>query len=400
LTDLDSLSSSIAYSYFATNSSQEYIPLQLTPRKDLYLRPENLESLSLSSINASSLLTIDDLDEDKKLEKLESNYVLVDHNSLLPIFATKDDDDDRVVGIIDHHVDESRHLNASPRIIELVGSCSSLITNHFLRESSSGDVPKGLADLLLSTILIDTRLKPSSEGGKATLIDLKAVELLLPHSSFAAPKSDQGGVQGVAVTEEIKDELKQRGELLSRLKEDVSWMNGRDLLRRDYKEYTATAATTTRTLKYGLSTVPLGLNVWLDKFTTTTSEEPFEQGLLKDVREWMEERKLSLLGILTSYTHIKKKTGKEGKHRRELLIFTNDEKLGESVFKALENDSLLQLEQWKESENYHGIDQGVKQEAGQVHHYEKWKVWQQGNTKATRKQVAPVLKELVHSASK
>ncbi|GAA5894124.1 uncharacterized protein JCM6883_003725 [Sporobolomyces salmoneus] len=397
--DLDSLASSIAYSYFASRSSSpssaSYIPLQLTPRSDFYLRPENLESLDLSSISPASLLTIDDLSSPSTLE---SKFVLVDHNSLLPAFRTSTtptEDDGRVLAIIDHHVDEEQHLSANPRIISLIGSCSSLVVNHFLPTTATTenkkekDVPRGLADLLISSVLIDTRLKPIQKGGKATPQDLEAVSRLIPYSSFSNPTPGEGGggEVGTLSEEEVMQGLKLRGEKLSDLKEDVSWMNGWDLLRRDYKEYITDS---TEGIKYGLSTVPLGFNVWLDKF-----EEGSEvSGLLEDVRAWMRERGLKLCGVLTSYTHIKKKTGEEGKHRRELLVLTNERRF-DVVFEGLEGEEVLELGKWKEAKNYGDVDQGETDEGVE---WERWKVWQQGNTKATRKVVAPVLKELVHRA--
>jgi len=167
-------------------------------------------------------------------------------------------------------------------------------------------------------------------------------------------------------------------------------MNGRDLLRRDYKEYLEFPS-----LSYGLATVPLGLNVWLDKFDKGTEIE----GVLGDLRRYMKERGLGCLGVLTSYTHIKKKSGEEGKHRRELWIVSDDERLNldeegqGGMFQELERSSILELGEWKEAKNYGGVDQG--REVGG----ERWKVWQQGNTRATRKQVAPILREIVRKAT-
>ncbi|GAA5959254.1 hypothetical protein JCM3765_005122 [Sporobolomyces pararoseus] len=399
--DLDSLASSIGYSYFA--SSSLFIPLQLTPRTDLYLRPENLESLSQSKISLSSLLTIDDLEG--KQAQLESNYVLVDHNSLLPSFrSSSSQEEDRVVSIIDHHVDERQHLSASPRLINLVGSCSSLITTHFFQQQQPElEPPKELADLLIKTVLIDTRLKPVEKNGKATPIDLKAVSLLLPFSSFPRTTTTtttttnigEGKEEEVGVFDKVGQDtlssLKETGEFLIKLKEEVSWMNGRDLLRRDYKEYTTEVE---GSLKYGLSTVPLGLNVWLDKFEKEDSDKRLSEGVLKDIRNWMKERELKLCGVLTSYNHLKK-NGEFGKHRRELLILTNELKF-DKVFEGLELDQVLQLEEWKLVDQYGGVDRGGERQGGES--YERWKVWQQGNTKATRKQVAPVLKDLINQA--
>ncbi|GAA5925208.1 exopolyphosphatase [Sporobolomyces koalae] len=390
--DLDSLASSIAYAYFAsvtTTPPRKFVPLQLTPRADLSLRPENLASLSDASIELGSLLTIDDLPSPPSTNNIE--FVLVDHNSLLPMFADADKDDadsDRVIAVIDHHVDEHQHEYARPRVIEPTGSCASLVTTHFLASNTTTFGPdntpavRQLANLLLDAILIDTRLKPSSKGGKTTDTDTKAVTLLRAQLD---PNSESNSLN----VESLQEELSSRADRLLQLKENVQGMNSRDLLRRDYKQYVATDAAG-RLVKYGLSTVPLGLEVWL-------MDETFErghqiEGLVREVERWMDERGLALAGVLTSYTHVKHKTG-DSKHRRELLVVTRDARF-DDVLDALNRQESLDLRTWKGIDDFGGIDHGRVQGEANM----QWKVWQQHNTKATRKQVAPIVKDLVEGA--
>ncbi|BGP02310.1 putative Exopolyphosphatase [Rhodotorula toruloides ATCC 204091] len=385
--DLDSMACAIGYAHFAAesaSSNRQYVPLVLTARSDLHLRPENVLALSSAGISNDSILTIDELPS-SRLSNLAAQFALVDHNVLLSMFRSdpsnveNEEDDKRVVSIIDHHADEGRHLDASPRLISPVGSCSSLVTSHFA-SSPNFSVPTPLADLLLSAIMIDTRLKPTSEGGKATETDVSAVNTLLPFSSFSASTSTTN-LSTTSTSSSVLDALKAHNARLSSAKEDVSHLSGYDLLRRDYKEYAES------TFRYGLSTVPLPLSTWLEKFSG--SGEKKVEGLLEDTRRWMDERKLDLAGILTSYTHVKK-SGQLGKHRRELLVLSRDERLNQVVFPGLERDKVLQLEEWKDYKDY-GVQEGGKDG-------EKWKVWQQGNDKATRKQVAPALKALVLEA--
>ncbi|BGP24937.1 exopolyphosphatase [Rhodotorula toruloides] len=386
--DLDSMACAIGYAHFATQnavSSRQYVPLVLTARSDLHLRPENVLALSDAGISSDSILTIDELPS-SRVSNLGARFALVDHNVLLPMFRSdpstvdNEEEDKRVVSVIDHHADEGRHLDASPRLISPVGSCSSLVTSHFA-SSSNFSLPTPLADLLLSAIMIDTRLKPTSEGGKATETDVSAVSTLLPFSSFSASTATTNFSTSITPSSAL-NALKAHNARLSSAKEDVSRLSGHDLLRRDYKEYAEL------TFRYGLSTVPLSLSTWLEKFAD--SGEKKLEGLLQDTRRWMDERKLDLLGILTSYTHIKK-SGQPGKHRRELLILSRNERLSKVVFSGLEKDEVLQLEEWKDVKDF-GVQEGGKG-------VEKWKVWQQGNDKATRKQVAPALKALVLKAS-
>lgn len=423
-TDLDSLACALADAHFArekdaaqTGSNRRqrrrHVPLFLSRRNDLHLRPENLLALETAQIPVQDLLTIDDLPAARRLATLGTRFSLVDHNVLLDQFRShpeapddSPEDDARVVSILDHHVDERKHLGADPRVIELVGSCSSLVTRQYV--GSGEPVPTPLADLLLSAIAIDTRMKPVADGGKAADVDLKAVETLLPFSSFfatstapIAASSDSPPPTGAAAL----DALKAYNSRLSTAKEDVAHLSGHDLLRRDYKEYHESS------IRYGLSTVPLSLSTWLEKFSSppppssSSSLDAKQQAavneLLDEVRHWMDERDLALAGVLTSYSHIKK-SGTVGGRRREILIVargSSDEQAAafDSVFAGLEKDQVLELGEWKALKDY-SIDRGRGESQGGGGGWERWQVWQQGNARATRKQVAPALKDLVHQA--
>lgn len=344
--DIDSLASAIAFSYFSsqTPSQKQHVALVQTLRPDLYLRPENVLALSTSAVDSSSLLTLDDLPSDR-IATLGASFALVDHNRLLPMFG-----DARVVAIIDHHADEGFHLDALPRIIRVVGSCASLVVDYL---GSATPVPGPLADLLLAAILIDTQLRPTPEG-KATSTDISSAASLLPTSSLA---SDNAVLA-----------LSSRTSSLLSSKADVGWMNGRDLLRRDYKEYELGP------WRYGLSTVPLSFGAWLEKGTEGW-------GLVeREVEEWMKERKLSMAGVLTSFNTVPTKEGKKAKHQRELLLFVDDARLA-SILDDVEKEPELKLEGWKG---------GKPDVLGK-----RWRIWQQGNARATRKQVAPIIKRLV-----
>jgi exopolyphosphatase len=396
------MASSIGYAHFAAqqapSSSRRFVPLILTSRSDLFLRPENTEALAGAGVTDDALLTIDDLPS-SRLSSLGASFALVDHNVLLPPFRStpsnldNEEDDKRVIAILDHHADEQKHLSASPRVLEAVGSCASLVASHFtsLSHSHNLSIPSPLADLLLSAILIDTNLKPWTAGGKATATDLSAVEHLLPFSSFSPTHETalpSGSIVAASASTAL-DALKARNAVLSQKKVDVGWMSGHDLLRRDYKEYLEGG------VRYGLATIPLPLSVWLEK--SAEKEGGKWEVVVKDSKRWMDERGLELLGVVTSYDHVKKKTGEKGKHRRELLLLSRSMPSSgvdfEGVYKGVEKAEVLQVEEWKDAEDYGGKVQGEGEEGL------RWRVWQQGNVKATRKQVAPVVKQLVGEAA-
>ncbi|ODN73356.1 hypothetical protein L202_07896 [Cryptococcus amylolentus CBS 6039] len=380
--DLDSLASSIAFSQLSsTLLASRVVPLILTPPKFMPLRPENLLALRNASLPLSSLLHTNQLPiATSELAGQGVKFALVDHNRLLPQFG-----DGQVESVIDHHEDEGVHTDASIREITFpTGSCTSLVTKHFRGQweaslSRGAPIPSELATLLLSGILIDTGgLKP---GRKATPIDYEAAAFLHPISTL--PQIGSNFSVSAVSAEAVPAPLSGLAETLSETKNDVSSLSTYELLMRDYKEYTwPTRAAAYPTLKVGLSTVPLGLKPWIAK-----APEGWES-LMEGVRVWMQERTLDLEGILTTYSSEKK-----GKHKRQLaliaraggVLHTNEqaEQVFASLVKGLEASEELVLQEWKP-------EKAVKREV--VGGEEVWvKVWVQGNAKATRKQVAPLL---------
>jgi len=344
----------------------------------------------------------------------------VDHNRLLPTFLPPSHDDDEtasvepvVSAIIDHHADEDLYLSANPRIVTTgAGSCASLVSLYFQTHypttptSSSLHVPlpKELATLLLSAIMIDTGgLKA---GGKATDKDLAAVEFLYPLSSLAdstinASSSSSinlqgGGGGGGRVVPSPLTNLSQ--ELLS-TKRNVSHLSSSDLLSRDYKQYlhpTTLLLPQRVDLRVGLATVPIGLEEWLTRSTPSTPWSSF----LSSLEEFTTQHNLQILGILTSFRSLSF-SGK-AKHKREILMYfpssTWTEEMGglggrEKVWKevvgGLEGSGELDLKKWKEGE---GLVDGWGGEGGGR---AEGKVWRQGNVEATRKVTAPIMKEIL-----
>ena len=374
--DLDTLSSSIAFAYLSsTLLAQRTVPLILTPPAYMPLRPENLLALNLANLPLSTLLHPEYLDLDLgQLTSLGANYALVDHNRLLPPFGNG-----TVEAIIDHHDDEHAHQSAAVRIIQVpTGSCASLVAQHFMPEwnaalsspagQAGSPVSSELADLLLTSILIDTGgLK---QNGKATTTDYEAAAFLYPISTLST--NDQMTVVSTTSTPSSLTDLAQQ---LMEAKFNVSEFTTHDLLLRDYKEYTL--ATLSSTLRVGLSTVPQNLKVSWSK------EGP--ETYLSKVDEYMAERDIDIEGILTSYNSENK-----GKHKREILLVVRSggsTPTGEvakivlgHLAEGLEANTELRLENWSKK----GLEVFADGKG-------RYRVWQQGNTKATRKQVAPLL---------
>ncbi|KAF9029500.1 DHH phosphoesterase [Hymenopellis radicata] len=351
--DLDSIASSITYAWLQSQT-RSAIPYIQISKDDLALRPENIYALSLAGITdpKSQLLVPDDV-----APFPATKFALVDHNRLGSQFASNDS---LVEAIIDHHEDERHHLDANPRTISPAGSCSSHIA--LLCPST---LPPELATLLLCAILIDTNgLKP---GGKALQVDLDAVARLLPLISPSVQSTDLHNIPSLKA---LSDDLAER-------KADVSSLSPRDLLRRDYKEYTFTLNWHDEkpSIKAGLSTVPLRLKDW-----------GTDGKLLDAGKAYMQERGLSVLGVLTSF-HKKKLTSKgKGKHAREMawLVLSEVSGLDECLWRGLEADEELKVVKH---------DSFKVGETGDV----RVRVYKQGNANATRKATAPILKRILEA---
>lgn len=323
-------------------------------------------------------------------------YALVDANNLGPRFhddTLVTQNEDTVVGIIDHHEDLGLFKNAKPRWIQVpTGSCASLVTEHFypsIRESKGRNIPKELADLLISAIVIDTdNVKPAPKG-KAVDTDVSAISHLIPLSSFSSstPTIKTASVESTTTSQSGDSDstqvLASWHKLLAEKKYDLSPLQGRDLLRRDYKEYESD----TKHIRSGLSSVPMALKEWLSRPEINNQWEK----ILIEMENWGKERNLDIVGVLTSY-FTQKKDGTTKKGREELYLFierqdspVSIEQLY-SVFGHLEKDDTLELAELKIGNPAFPKDSEWQR---RVFSYE------QKQTRATRKQVAPALKKAI-----
>ncbi|KAL7284602.1 hypothetical protein ACG7TL_001896 [Trametes sanguinea] len=370
--DLDSISSAIAYAWYASRvKGISAVSLTQTLRADLHLRAENLHAFELVHISPTDILCIDDVPVQTSQPFPSSQFALVDHNRLQPRF-TRDNPDARVVAVIDHHEDEGLHKDtADPRIVVVpTGSCSSLVARLF--EDHPEHMTPEVATLLLCSILIDTSgLKP---GGKAEDADRRAASFLI-HIASALPEHEK--TSALEAPHEIPS-LQQLHTTLQEKKASVAHLNTHDLLRRDYKEYSLSLAhTPSREISVGLSSVPIGFKSWL----------PRDPDFWSQTEQFMAERGLTVLGILTSYRDSEKpgKSGK-GKHRREQMYVVRDDDLAKMLFDALDECEELALER-KTFPDY-GIHKGFRQGF-------RTRIYKQKNVDATRKTTAPIIKAII-----
>lgn len=404
--DLDSLASSIALAYLSsTLAANRMVPMLLTPQSLMHLRPENLLALKHANIPPEVLIHPEALPGSLTTHDLTQqgvHFALVDHNRLLPVFGAG-----KVDIIIDHHDDEGVHSDAETRLIQVpTGSCASLVTKHFLpaweaaTSSPAGHagspVPSELATLLLSAIAIDT--SGLKDGGKAVEADYQATEFLFPLSTMA---TEPGSGISISSTSGVPPALTQFSDLLIQHKFDVSSLTAHDLLLRDYKEYILpTSSQVFPSLQVGLSTVPLSIKKNLEK------EEDGWESYVAALDRYMGEKKLDVEGVLTTY-----RTEKKDKHKRELLLLVRSDPEGsiktseeakrvrDELVQGLEaNGEVLRLEAWGGEKETKSGQTKLKKKAKEAQDVldngqgGRWgAVWVQGNSKATRKQVAPLL---------
>jgi exopolyphosphatase len=364
--DLDSLASAIAYAWYSTcYLGQPTVPLLQTPRADLSLRPENLYALEFSGIDPASLLTDDEIPADAPPA---GKYALLDHNALTGRFAAHDDI--RVTAIVDHHEDEKRHPEASPRIVESpTGSCSSLIGRLIQKEWDAG-MSCPVARLLLCAVLIDTGgLKA---GGKAEVTDREVALFLLEKAGLVS--ADAGTIVDVHDVKEAKELTR----ILTTRKTSVDSLSLRDLLRRDYKEYRFVPSWMAEgSLLVGLASVPRSIKA------ITGGNQKGREELATACAAWINEKGLDMLGVLTSWKH-EGKGSKKGKHRRETLwVVRTDKEVEDRLWKGLEGSAELELER-KESVMEEAAGRDLKM-----------RLYEQGNGQATRKVIAPLVRAII-----
>lgn len=417
--DLDSFISAVVFAYFHTGKSGSYdsklyIPLLNlpdVPSSELWrLRPEYGTALRLAlhrpevthddGVNnkvekslLKDLITIKDIREDSSSQlhttfavKTQSNsqatskqdVVLVDHNA--PQVPGLDSDEltarINVSGVVDHHVDENIvSTGASPRIVKTgIGSCTSLVVRHVQDEglwnapSQGQDNHVALAKLALAPILIDTA-NLTATGDKISSIDRDAVKFLESHITLSDPEWDRSSFY-----EAIQMSKSNKLKLLT--------MN--EILESDYKEWAERPSNMSKPLNIGIASLVQDLP-WLIEHAGSASR--LTQSMQSFARQT--DHELSILALIT------KGSGPNGEFRKEMAIVA----YGEAAIKALgifeAEAGELQLQEWKEDEEFSHALGSIAQSENVDKAY---KVWWQGDVSKSRKQVAPLLRDAVKKA--
>ena len=268
--DTDSIACAIAYAYL----TDAYTPVVHTKREDLALRPENLRVLQHCGLSTDDLVCVDDVHV-----KADDHVVLVDHNLAHDPFSTAVID-----AIVDHHVDEQAHASAQRIVLrpDEAGSCASVTTQLFSNRIRAG-IPRELADLLLSAVLLDT-LDLDAVAGKVQAVDRAACTLLAPQSSFATRDAQTAWYTALRAAQA-----------------DVSQLTAAQKLRRDYKQF-ALGSASDKPWVLGASS------------TTEPLAELVREAFWNDAAQFVAARGIDLLAVLAGYDDT------NGSHR-ELLLY-------------------------------------------------------------------------------
>ncbi|KAF7869804.1 hypothetical protein EAF04_004588 [Stromatinia cepivora] len=373
--DLDSLCSAILLAYLRTYSPRNltktlYIPLSNLPRADLALRPELHPVLERAKVKVGELISLDDLrqqDAKFRLKPDDTKWILVDHNALRGELGRVYGE--RVRGCIDHHEEEGKvpakevcEREGEMRIVEKSGSCASLVVGW-----RRGD----WAEMTIVSRHREAGGERDTSHWDGELAYLALGPILIDTNNLQSPDktqdSDRAAVQFLEdlIAKDPNTSHWNRDEYFSSItaaKEDIGNMSLRDILRKDYKEWSE------RGINLGISSVVQDFNFLLSK---AGSKEKF----LEVLGEWGKERKLGICAVMTT-------SHNEGVFRRELLVWG----LGEQGVQSLEKfktmgEEKLGLRVW--GEGVLNVD-GEKE----IRH-----CWWQERIENSRKQVAPLLRQ-------
>jgi exopolyphosphatase len=352
--DADSIVSSLSLSYVdhLIGRKPDKLPIVSVPRADLALRRETVLLLEMVKVHSQSLTCLDDIPS----EAMESTITLVDHNKLLyPQFQGC-----KVVEILDHHIDEQQHVNVvgELRKIEfegstaLVASTCTLIAERYL-QSSPMEIPADLSFSLLGVILLDTA-NMSHSAAKGTVRDQAAIDFLVERTDWST-FSQQSSVNKFFT--DRKPNTRALYDFLAQSKFDIDfWMSLSviDALRLDYKQFTASSGDV-----FGAASVLLPLSDFLAK-----------RNVEKDLLDYMTSYDIAILVILSMVID------DENKPKRGILICGSTEnRMVDSIATYLQNSESLRLTE---------ID-------GRSTPLIKIRQFAQGNPKASRKQIVPIL---------
>ncbi|KAJ3107802.1 hypothetical protein HDU97_003150 [Phlyctochytrium planicorne] len=374
--DLDSVVSAVSYAFLREcisnnedpKSNRTYLPVIHIPRRDFSIRTDCTFALSHAfppkdhGDLTAQLTFVDEIDLDAMSSTCDLRLVLTDHNRLAPSLSRFSH---LVQGVLDHHKDEGLSLDAVPRIIEPVGSATSLVALEWKKASAAAasNLDASVATWMLAPILLDTiNLEP--KFGRSTPKDREAASYLLERAGFGGTELE---------SEEVAAVLKDLFGKLQDAKFDCSGLSGMDLLKKDYKEVEVPFSGNDK-VKVGVASVTWYVDAW--------AERDGWNAILDALKQFSLEQNLDIAIVMLAFDR-----KEAGGFRRELLVHVTDH--GRERYPALWGTFLSELESDSAEmalECAVVSDKDVDQ---------KLLRYQQKNIKVSRKLLLPVVERII-----
>ena len=341
--DLDSIVSSITYSYALTKQgNRTTIPIINIPRDEYNLRTDAFWFLDKFGIGADDLIFYHQNQylQGVLSEQANSNslyVVLVDHNKLAP-------EQEGLLGrfvneILDHHIDEKCYSVASDKkVVELIGSTCTLVSEKMSDEFLKNE--RQLTEALLGTILLDTMN-------------------LEPQYKKVTPKDEQQAKRLIVILGYTKKEQDELFDKLFYERFNVSNLTSQDLLRSDYKEWKMGS------LLVGIATAKRSLEEWFDK----------ERDIIREFQQFYKSKQLDVLYVMCAFSD------EQNNFKRQLVVFTSNK----DVF----SKAVTYLEGCKEELNLVPCHADLSQKFSTKDY--KVYFFNQFNIASSRKQIQPLL---------
>lgn len=331
--DVDSMVCALTYAYFLSktvHSEMLVLPLLNIRQSDLVLRSDNVFLLRQVVLSPDLLLFRDQLDLKALHRAGRLQLTLVDHN-VLP--SSDSDLEGAVVEVIDHHQQEREPSTSCLVTVEMVGSCTTLVTERIIQKAPE-ILDQQIAQLLYAAVVLDC-VNMAPAAGKVTPKDSQIAAAL--EARFPA--------------------LPPRGTLFQTLQDakfDVSGLNTEQMLLKDMKAVSGS------------------LNVAVSVLYITLQD--FLQGaeLEAELSDFCLKFGYDLLLLMTiSFTESKEPM-------RELAVFSHSAACRQQASLYLEQARNPALNLCPFSSPHSHV-----------------KAYKQGNTLASRKKVLPIIKDFL-----
>lgn len=227
-----------------------------------------------------------------------------------------------------------------------------------------------LAHLALAPILVDTTNLTSKD--KTTEWDREAVKFLEGRLSASSAATAAAAAAAAGSSEGKGYERTAYFNHITSLKEEIAGLSYRDILRKDYKRWMDGG------LAVGISTVVRGFDYLM---TEIGDQKQFTEAL----KAWAKEQELDIAAVMTV-------SNPDGKFTRELLVWAFNEgavKVAKRFVDKNGGEEGLRLQTWGGGK--------LDSEQGEA----EWvRCWTQGRVDKSRKQVAPMLRDVMKEAAR